>query len=164
MSTDQVYKNAILDSFLQNLVLPINFTGRKESQKYLGVDRWRFKQPPRLGDAKIESFLQWSFPKPVKEDVFKSQDIINTLDCRSGLVDNSSSMRATKIIFVHKLQKEYNPCKPTCFDAEFYPQFLPGGTTKPLNKCKDQDGFDEFIHKANKFKNLSAEFYEIYKN
>lgn len=163
-ASDQLYQNALLANLLNNLVLPKNYKDEDNCLRYFGIKEWSSKRPPRLGDAKIESYLQWSFIKPIGEDIFDNQRKINQLDCRAGLIDKVSDSKKNKILFVHNVDVSLKPSIPTCFDAEFYPQFEPGGKTQPLKKCEKEKGFTEYIHTSNTFRELTGVFYEIYKN
>lgn len=153
----------LLRSFLDNIVLRKCYDGEANCLWYLGIKKWTAKAQPRLKEAKIEPFLQWSFPLPGEEKIFASQKAINLLDCRAGLIDNPGNKLSFKIVYSHSIPSSETVCKPTCFDAEFYPQFLPGGMTKPLKGCDKQTGFSEYIHGSNKYLGLKGEFYEISK-
>lgn len=107
---------------------------------------------PVLGDAHTSHFMgiEWSFPLPKKENVFENNKTINKIPCRAGLIKTNN-----KVIFVHMLNDKYQVKVPTIFDGGFYPQFEPGGKTKPLSKCKKLSGFDEYVHKPNNYININ---------
>lgn len=119
------------------------------SLKYLGVKALPAGVSPILSEAKTDGWMVWSFP--LSDDDLLSDKNLKTLDCRAGLSENK---KLDKIVYKHNIKNCKDIKKPTLFDAEFYPQFEVGGKTKPLKGCEKMEGFDEYVHEPNFFKNI----------
>jgi len=160
-NSDAKVRSLLLNSLLNSLAVNDSYMREENCLKFFGQKKWKSKTPPKLKDAFILNYksIQWSFPKPVKEDIFADQNSIEKLPCRAGLTDSNK-----KIIFLYKLSDSYNVRKPTTLDAGFYEQFEPGGKTKPLSKCAPLLGFEEVVHIPNIFFNLENQFYEVFKS
>ena len=156
---DETGKKLLLRSFLNNKAVKSSYDTEEHCTKYFGLKSWAAKDPPKLRDAYLTFYkgIQWSFPKPEKEDIFATQATIQQLGCRAGIMDDSR-----KIILTHNLNMNYNVRKPTTFDAGFYEQFEPGGVTKPMLACDTLEGFNEYVHTPNQFININANIYETF--
>lgn len=161
-SSNAILKKAFINKLLNLEAINDSYFLRDNCIKYFGMKMWKSKNKPILRDAFLTNFnfIQWSFPDSKTEDLFFDQASIDLIPCRAGLL-----FKGEKIIFSHNLDDSYNVRKPTVFDARLYPQFEPGGFTKPLKSCIRLNGFEEFVHKPNNFKNiemLNAEtFYKL---
>lgn len=161
-SPNEIIKMGLMNKLLNIEAVNDSYLIEKNCLKYFGLKRWKSKLKATLKDAFLSNYnyIQWSFPDSKTEDLFKNQTTISLMPCRAGLISEEG-----KLIFTHKLNDNYNVRKPTVFDARLYPQFQPGGLTKPLSLCKHLKGFEEFVHIPNNFKNidnLKAEtFYKI---
>lgn len=114
---------------------------------YLGMPGLPAGTKPVLGEAQTGSYIEWSYPNS-EEDVFEA-NTKKLLDCRAGLSENES---LDKVLYSHLIKACRKVCKPTVFDAEDYPQFEPGGKTKPLKACENDDGLEEYVHTPNRYK------------
>lgn len=122
------------------------------AKKYFGTMAFKGGEPC-LRAAKTSKWIEWSSHiSPTEKNIFSSRKI-KWLDCRSGL---STIKDKDKIVYFQKLLPGITVHKPTIFDAEFYPQFEPGGKTIPLKECESLGGFEEYVHPANFFGNIAV--------
>ncbi len=128
--------------------------------RFLGVPALSVSVEPFLNEAKYDEWNAWSVPIPDSEKDILSKSKIRDLDCRLGLSEN---IDLDKFVVVYTIKNCKKVAKPTVFDAGFYPQFEPGGKTKPLDKCKHLSGFEEYVHDPTKFKNILETPYSIKK-
>lgn len=161
-SSNLILRKALVNKLLTLEAINDSYFIKQNCLKYFGMEKWGSKNKPVLKNAFMTNFnfIQWSFPNSKTEDLFFNQSSIELIPCRAGLI-----FEGEKIIFSHNLNDSYNVRKPTVFDARLYPQFEPGGNTKPLKRCTHLKGFEEFVHVPNNFKNietLNAEtFYKL---
>lgn len=150
-SSNAMIKKGLLNKLLNIEAVNDSYFETQNCLKFFGLRKWGSKAKPKLKDAFLTNFnyIQWSFPDLKTEDLFLNQDTIDIVPCRAGLV-----FAEEKIIFTHNLNDSYNVRKPTVFDARLYPQFQPGGLTKPLLSCNHLTGFMEYVHIPNNFKNI----------
>lgn len=141
----EIFFNALLDTKIRSTIE----NDPNECEKYLGVSSLSYSLPPNLSEAKLSIYTMWSFPLPSEANFISIN--IQELDCRSGL---SEIKNYDKVVFLLDLSSTKVIKKPTVFDAEFYPQFQPGGITKPLDDCSDKGGFEEYIHIPTKIKQI----------
>jgi hypothetical protein len=142
----KVFFNALLNTKIRSTIE----NDPDECEKYLGVPSLSYSKEPIMLEAKLSSYAMWSFPLPSEANFISNN--LGDLDCRSGL---SEIRNYDKAVILLDLSEIKDIRKPTVFDAEFYPQFQPGGKTKPLDECSEKDGFDEYIHLPSKFKNIT---------
>lgn len=149
-SSNKIIRTGLLNKLLDIEAINDSYFISDNCTKYFGQKKWHSRNKPTLKDAFLTNFkyIQWSFPTP-KENLFVDQPTIDLIPCRAGLI-----FAGEQIIFSHNLSDIYNVRRPTVFDARLYPQFEPGGTTKPLAKCSHMTGFSEYVHKPNNFKNI----------
>lgn len=121
-----------------------------ECEIYTGMVSLPSSVRPVVGEAKSSQFIEWSSPDLATDDLLSSPHL-ELLDCRSGLSENRND---DKVVYRHSPIECKRVCRPTVFDAEFYPQFNLGGKTVPLDECKGQDGFDEYVHEAIRMKKI----------
>ena len=161
-SSNTVLRNGFMNKMLSIEAINDSYILPENSLKYFGVKKWKSKTRPTLKDAFLTNFnyIQWSFPDSKTEDLFKDQATIDIMPCRAGIAFSEE-----KLIFTHNLNDSYNVRKPTVFDARLYPQFQPGGSTKPLAQCNHLSGFVEYVHIPNNFQNIdnfkAETFYKI---
>lgn len=151
-SSNSVIKKGLMNKLLGIEAVKDSFENEENCLKYFGKKTWHSKsEKPRLKDAFLTNYnyLQWSFPDSKTESLFENQVTIDLVPCRAGLI-----FAEEKLIFSHNLNDSYNVRKPTVFDARLYSQFKPGGITNPLPSCSHLDGFIEFVHIPNNFKNI----------
>ena len=162
-SANPILKNGLMNKLLKIEAVDDSYLISENCLKFFGLKKWKSKlSKPTLKDAFLSNFnyIQWSFPDSRSEDLFKNQATIDLVPCRAGLISAEE-----KLIFTHNLYDNYNVRKPTVFDARLYPQFQPGGLTKPLSSCNHLSGFMEYVHIPNNFKNIdnfkAETFYKI---
>ena len=152
-SSNLTLKTGLVNKLLNIEAVNDSYFDSKKCLKYFGMKKWVRKSKPTLKDAFLTNYnyIQWSFPDSKTEDLFRNQATIDILPCRAGLV-----FAEEKLLFTHNLNDNYNVRKPTVFDARLYPQFQPGGLTKPLTSCSHLKGFMEYVHIPNNFKNIAS--------
>jgi hypothetical protein len=152
-----------IDAFkllLESDVKPDILNTTDDCLKFMGYNSLPTTIAPQLGEAKLAEFAMWSFPFPKNEaDIFEDHKI-KDLDCRAGL---TGGITLDKAVFTHSVRDVTRIAKPTVYDAEFYDQFMPGGKTVPLAGCNKMEGFDEYFHLPNKFKDILNKFALIIK-
>lgn len=150
-SSNSIIKNGLTNKLLSLEAINDSYFIKENCIKYFGISKWKARKKPTLRDAFLTNFnyIQWSSPNPKTENLFENQTTIDLIPCRAGLV-----FKGEQIIFLHNLSDSYNVRKPTIFDARLYSQFEPGGYTKPLANCDALNGFDEFVHIPNNFRNI----------
>ncbi len=143
-------RNALYKAILSEPIKEDILHKPDKANYYLGKPALPAGLQPELGEAQTGSYIEWSYPSNETEDVF-SNSSKNSLDCRAGLSENQD---LDKVLYSHNIKHCHKVTKPTIFDAEFYPQFKPGGMTKPLQECEEQNGLEEYVHTPNLYKSI----------
>ena len=147
-ATPPAIKKMLMKTLLAESIKDVVIHDPDKSNYYFGYEGLPEDVKPELGEANTGSFIEWSFPEPESEDLFVDSSK-EKLDCRAGL---SQNINLDKVLYSHQIKHCNKVTRPTVFDAETYPQFEPGGKTKPLEDCKDEDGFEEYVHTPNRYK------------
>jgi hypothetical protein len=156
---NKIDQPSLLESFVNNSVISDAYVKEDNCLAYFGQKKWTSIEPPKLKDAHLCLFqsIQWSFPNSNSENLFFDQKSVENIKCRAGITD-----KKRKLVFLHKLNEEFNVRKPTVFDAGFHEQFKPNGLTNPLKECETSSGFEEYVHIPNKFINVVEIIFETF--